>query len=155
MTVIISEQDLETIRQQGRENYPYECCGLLLGVIDDWEKKVFQVVPVENDWENQRSFLAQIDASDFNRDVRDAFAINPLTFLRIEKEARQNNLNVIGVYHSHPDHCAIPSDFDRAIASSVYSYLIVSLEKGEVKEILSWVLNENHQFMQEEIKSCY
>lgn len=152
MAIIISEENLEIIGQQGIKNYPYECCGLLLGVINNLEKKVIKVIPTNNDWENQKYLFPANYTKDLKRDIRDSFAINPLTFLKVQKEARNDNLNIIGIYHSHPDHSANPSNFDEAIASSVYSYVIVSVEKGEVKEMLSWVLNEENKFIKEKIK---
>ncbi|MTF39352.1 Mov34/MPN/PAD-1 family protein [Cyanobacterium aponinum] len=150
MTVIISEQNLYIIRQQGIKNYPYECCGLLLGVINNCEKKVIKVVPVENDWENQKHlFTKKYDG--LKRNLRDSFAINPFTLLKIQKEARNENLNIVGIYHSHPDHSAIPSEFDRDVAHSVYSYLILSVQKKEVTDICSWLLDEDIKFIQEDL----
>ena len=155
MTVFINKQHLDILKQEGIKNYPYECCGLLLGVINNSEKNVIKVIPVENDWQNQKYLFPANYTHDLKRDLRDSFAINPLTFLQIQKEARNDNLNIIGIYHSHPDHPAIPSDFDEAIASSVYSYIILSVEKGEVKEILSWVFNEENKFVKEEITALF
>ncbi len=149
MTIIINEENLDILRQEGIKNYPYECCGLLLGVINNSEKKVIKVIPTDNDWENQKHLFPE-NYSNFKRDLRDSFAINPLTFLKVQKQARNDNLNIIGIYHSHPDHPANPSDFDEAIASCVYSYIILSVEKGEIKEMLSWVLSEENKFVKEE-----
>ncbi|WP_330202845.1 M67 family metallopeptidase [Cyanobacterium sp. Dongsha4] len=154
MTVIISERNLDIIRQQGIENYPNECCGLLLGVINNSEKKAIKVIPVKNDWENQKHlFTKKYDG--LKRDLRDSFAINPLTLLKIQKEARNENLNIVGIYHSHPDHSAIPSDFDRDIAYSVYSYLILSVQKNKVTDIFSWLLDDNGQFVREKLVVIY
>ncbi|WP_330202768.1 M67 family metallopeptidase [Cyanobacterium sp. Dongsha4] len=150
MTVIISEQNLDIIRQQGIKNYPYECCGLLLGVINNCVKNVIKVVPVENDWKNQKHlFTKKYDG--LKRNLRDSFAINPFTLLKIQKEARNENLNIVGIYHSHPDHSATPSEFDRDIAYSVYSYLILSVHKTKVTDIFIWLLDDNGQFVREKL----
>ncbi len=143
----ISGNNLAVIKKEALKSYPHECCGLLLGVIgEDKEKRVIKVVPTKNDWENQRYHFNR-----FQGTLRDSFAINPLTFLRIQKKARQKGLQIVGVYHSHPCHPAIPSEFDRAVAWPVYSYVIVSVEKGQVKDLTSWCLNDKGIFLEEKI----
>jgi proteasome lid subunit RPN8/RPN11 len=80
--------------------------------------------------------------------------------LKAQKDARDSeallrsadrNLDIIGIYHSHPDHPAVPSEFDRAIAWSQYSYIIVSVQQGKACDLKSWSLDDDHQFQPEEI----
>lgn len=71
--------------------------------------------------------------------------------LKVQKEARDRQLDIIGIYHSHPDHPAIPSEFDRLCGWQAYSYIIVSVLQGKARDVLSWSLDDNHQFQPEEI----
>ena len=82
---------------------------------------------------------------------RNRFSIAPQVMLQMQKAARKRHLDVIGIYHSHPDNPAVPSEFDRAIAWSSYSYIIVSVEQGQATDLKSWTLDEDHQFQPEEI----
>jgi proteasome lid subunit RPN8/RPN11 len=70
--------------------------------------------------------------------------------LRVEKENRKRGLDVVGYYHSHPDHPARPSEYDRAHAWPWYSYVIVSVERGEPKAMTSWMLSEDRSRFDEE-----
>ncbi|WP_156818171.1 Mov34/MPN/PAD-1 family protein [Mastigocladopsis repens] len=83
---------------------------------------------------------------------RTRFAIAPQVMLQAQKEARDCKLNIIGIYHSHTDHPAIPSECDRQLAWQEYSYIIVSVQKGKASDIKSWLLDDNHQFQQEAIE---
>jgi proteasome lid subunit RPN8/RPN11 len=131
---------IEQIKTHAIKTYPEECCGLLLGK----DKLVKQVWETENTWSGE--IFTTPDASKRNR-----FSIAPQTLLDATKKARQLHLDIIGIYHSHPDHPPKPSEFDRAIAHFCYSYLIISLTEGQTQSILSWVLDDNHQFQLEEI----
>ena len=82
---------------------------------------------------------------------RNRFSIAPQVMLQMQKAARARHLDIIGIYHSHPDNPAVPSEFDRAIAWSLYSYIIVSVEQGQATDLKSWTLDEDHQFQPEEI----
>lgn len=128
MSLSISEPLLERIREQGRGAYPHECCGLLLGHANGSGKSVVDLRPVENAREDSRH----------NR-----YLISPRDLLEAEKEARKLKLDVIGVYHSHPDHPARPSEFDREHAFPWYSYIIVSVAKGSAADLASWTLRED------------
>jgi proteasome lid subunit RPN8/RPN11 len=71
--------------------------------------------------------------------------------LQTQKEARNRNLNIIGIYHSHPNYPAIPSEWDRIYAWTEYSYVILSVQKGQAGELQSWTLDDKHQFQPEKI----
>jgi proteasome lid subunit RPN8/RPN11 len=71
--------------------------------------------------------------------------------LKAQKQARDRNLDIIGIYHSHPDHPAVPSEFDRAIAWQQYSYIIVSVQQGKACDLKNWSLDDDHQFQPEEM----
>jgi proteasome lid subunit RPN8/RPN11 len=71
--------------------------------------------------------------------------------LKAQKDARDRNLDIVGIFHSHPDHPAVPSEFDRAIAWQQYSYIIVSVQNGLARDLKSWSLDDDDQFQHEEI----
>ncbi len=71
--------------------------------------------------------------------------------LEAQKNARCQNLVIIGIYHSHPDSPPFPSEFDRAIAWSQYSYLIVSVVAGRSKLSKSWIIGDNQEFKPEKV----
>ncbi len=116
-----------TICGEGQKAYPNECCGVLLGSIEDsGDKRVKQTQAINN---------AQTDSEQYHR-----FLITPEDMLNAEQAARKLGLDVVGFYHSHPDCPAAPSDYDRDHALPFYSYVIVSVQKGEAKELTSWEL---------------
>ena len=82
----------------------------------------------------------------------DRYWIDPADLLRIQREARDQDLEIIGIVHSHPDHPAVPSEYDQRLAWPVYSYVIASVRGGQVAEVQSWRLNDHQQFEPEEIK---
>jgi proteasome lid subunit RPN8/RPN11 len=143
---VVIEQ-IEQISRHAEKTYPEECCGLLLGTVKERDKVIIEVRETENSWEEELTELLPIEAG--NKGNR--FSIAPEVLLRVQKEARDRNISIIGIYHSHPDHLAIPSEFDRAIAWQQYSYIIVSVQQGRAEDIRSWTLDETHQFQSEEI----
>ena len=108
--------------------YPEEGCGVLLGREAEGERWVERVIAIDNVREDSRH----------NR-----YLIAPGQFLAAEREARAADLDVIGFFHSHPDHPSEPSAFDLEHAWPWYSYLIVSVERGTVKDARSWRLTED------------
>lgn len=83
---------------------------------------------------------------------RNRFLIDPREQLHVEKDARTRGLEVLGYYHSHPDHPARPSSYDREHAWPWYSYVILSVRGGEPQDMTSWVLTDDRsRFDQEQI----
>jgi proteasome lid subunit RPN8/RPN11 len=142
MTLKISPPQIETIRQHGVRDYPSECCGMLLGCAEGDHKQVSDVVPLRNlrrDPERAQALLPlQAPGSESERN---RFLIDPTDQIRVEKDARARGLDVVGYYHSHPDHPARPSNYDRDHAWPWYSYVIISVERGEAGQLNSWVLS--------------
>lgn len=128
-TVHVTCADLEAIRRHGEDTYPHECCGLLLGTLDQRTDPAAKIVSAIERLDNER------EDSRHNR-----FLISPETFLRADRAARARSLEILGFYHSHPDHPAVPSEFDRENAWPFYSYIIVSVANGASRELNSWVL---------------
>src|SRR5437867_11965312 len=114
-----------TIEAHLARAYPEEGCGVLLGRDADGARIVERVLPLENRNAGSR---------------RNRFLIAPEQFLAADRLAREAGLDVMGFFHSHPDHPAVPSAFDLEHAWPYYSYLIVSFEHGRIAEFRSWRL---------------
>ena len=136
----ISNSLLEGIRQHGARAYPNECCGALLGVAsDDGAKQARALLPLDNRRQGEAA--------------RTRFLVTADDFRWAEKEARAQSFDILGFYHSHPDHPARPSDFDREHALPWYSYIIVSVAHGEPQEATCWVLaDDRSRFLPEEMR---
>lgn len=122
-------------------SFPDECCGFMYGKeessIDETEEQeriILQAIPV-------------INAKD--GDKRRRFQITPIDYLKAERYAEEHGLSLLGVYHSHPNHPAIPSEHDRQAAQPFFSYVIVSVMNRELADLRSWRLNEEQQFEEE------
>ena len=138
--ITISTDHLHAIRAHGEQEFPDECCGVMLGSFSaDGTKSTTDLMPITN---------AREEEARHNR-----FLITPEDMFRAEKAARAKGLDVIGFYHSHPDHPARPSQFDLDHAWPVYSYVIVSVMKGASADLTSWVLRADRSaFDAEEIE---
>lgn len=147
----LSTFNLRAIRAHAESTYPDECCGLLLGKLCLDSKTLVQVMPTENAWTTEASEFQTIDDSSAGYNKSRHYAIAPKVMLLAQREARSSHLDIIGIYHSHPDTGATPSEFDRVYAWHEYSYVIVSVQNGKACELLSWSLDENHQFQPEDI----
>jgi proteasome lid subunit RPN8/RPN11 len=139
----IKETDHASIRRHGEETYPHECCGILLGHTDD---DGVRIVTSTARCGNTRTDSPQ------NR-----YNIDPRDHIRIQREGRERGEDIIGYYHSHPDHPARWSPTDLADAHwSGYSYVITSVEKGKAAITNSFELTGSDeagkQFVDETIK---
>jgi proteasome lid subunit RPN8/RPN11 len=144
MALRLNQQQLESIRRHGAEDYPNECCGVLLGNVSAALKEVREVVPLKNLRQDPSRAQQLVPVEDPATETeRNRFLIDPLEQLRVEKDARMRGLEVLGYYHSHPDHPARPSNYDRDHAWPWYSYVILSVERGAPKELACWVLAED------------
>jgi proteasome lid subunit RPN8/RPN11 len=135
----LSGQIEAQIRRHGAETYPHECCGALLGkeTAED-AREILAVFPLVN----RRDDSPRNRFSVKSEDVRDA-----------ERAAREKGLDVLGWYHSHPDHPARPSQYDQDHAWPWYSYIIVSVANGEPKDMTSWRLaNDRSKFSPEDLE---
>ena len=115
--VEISEDQLRAIREHARETYPDECCGFLVIRSEPAEGSTRQVVRVErarNEVEGER---------------RRRFVIGAAELREVEARLASDGLTVGGFYHSHPDHPALPSEFDREHAWPWYSYLVLGVTR--------------------------
>jgi len=140
----MSHDVAEHIRRHGAETFPHECCGALLGRDSAAAEKVS--AQGETPAELTREVLQLFPLVNRRDDSpRNRFAITADDVRDAEKAARQHGQEVIGWYHSHPDHPARPSDFDREHAWPWYSYVIVSVMAGKPADMTSWRLNDDRQ----------
>ena len=111
--------------------YPEECCGLMLGKMrsqsDPVQKQLVRLEPLKNEWTEEA--LDQLDSSGQALTKRRRYWIDPKEMLRVQREARDEGLNIIGVYHSHPNH--------------------VSVCEGKAVDVQNWALDSEHQFQPE------
>ena len=137
--ITVPNQQLTEIREHGVRDYPYECCGLLLGHYTEAGKVVTETYPISN---------AREESAKRNR-----FLITPEELMRGERYAASQQLELVGFYHSHPDSPAVPSNYDLEHAWPTYSYIIVSTSAGQSTDLFSWEQQEDRsRFNQEEIK---
>ncbi|PSB40953.1 hypothetical protein C7B67_27365 [filamentous cyanobacterium Phorm 6] len=146
--IALTPEHLLSIRSHGESAYPEECCGLLLGTIAHIVKTLVEVVPTDNAWsaEAEENWPEQKDLTEQRR-----YAIRAEDMLRAMKHARDRNLDIIGIYHSHTDCPAVPSECDRTLAWAQYSYIIVSVRQGCSEDLRSWSLDTDGNFQAEEI----
>ena len=128
--------------------YPQECCGVLLGRREGGAVQVVEVVPTENAWteEMEREWEESGCFDQLGTSKRERYAIAPKTLLHLQRSAREQDLEIIGFYHSHPDSPAIPSECDRQLAWPEYYYVIISVIDGKAANIKVWQLDSEGQF---------
>jgi proteasome lid subunit RPN8/RPN11 len=127
----ISQAHLASLRRHGEETYPHECCGVLLGAMDGEHRMVTSTARCGN----------TRDDSPHNR-----YNIDPKELVRIQREGRERGEDIVGFYHSHPDHPARWSSTDLAEAHWIgCSYVITSVEKGKAATTNSFELVGNDE----------
>ena len=144
MMLILSRTLLAKIQQHAEAEYPHECCGALIGNLDEDEKHITHIEPIKNNWE---------DTGDETKTRR--FMISGDDYKAMEKKAVALNASLLGFYHSHPDHPPIPSDTDLKFAWPFFSYPIITVKKGSAGEIKSYVLDLDLNQLTEEIISYH
>jgi len=137
MVVRLTSDVGNEIATHAERGYPDEICGVLLGRDEGGERTIGGLLPVENSFEAGEQFHC--------------FLISPEAMLRAERLARQGGLDVLGVYHSHPNAPAQPSEYDRDHAAwTAWSYVIVSVQNGRAAEMRAWKLREDRSGFDEE-----
>lgn len=151
--LLIPTSLFQQICTHAEQAYPRECCGLLMGQYIGSQKRLIELIPTDNVWdEDTAELFTEIDAQGSRVQTQERrYTIAPEILLQAQKQGRDRNLSIIGIYHSHPNHAAIPSEFDRVCAWWGYSYIIVSVQQGKAVDLRNWCLDEQHQFQPEEI----
>jgi proteasome lid subunit RPN8/RPN11 len=131
----------EQMLEQARRIFPDECCGFLYGTEDkEGNRIVREMTAVDNSKEG---------------DKRRRFEISGRDYLRAERYANEKDLLLIGIYHSHPNHPAIPSEHDRVAAQPYFSYIIISVMQGNIDHIRSWRLADDALFTEENLSPIH
>lgn len=136
MILQISRGVLQQLRDQGVSSYPEEGAGLILGTVSGEVRTAHVLVPMENRYPPGGR--------------RTRYRIDPKDMLTGERTATDLGFDVIGIFHSHPDHPPKPSEFDKTWALPWFSYVITSIHNGEPGEIRSWRLSEDREQLNEE-----
>ena len=136
MTLVLPEGIITRIHQHGEQAYPEEGAGLLLGETNDGERQVRELLTLTNVREEGAR--------------RNRYQLSPEDYLKGEEMADSLGLELLGVFHSHPDHPNLPSEFDRQWALPWFSYLITSVRNGESNHSRSWRLRDDRLSFEEE-----
>ena len=134
-TVTLDQFVLDEISKHGEATFPNECCGFLYGN-EDGDRLINLSIPISNSKEG---------------DQRRRFEISPFDYMKAEQFAIENNTQLLGIYHSHPNHPAIASEHDLAKAMPFFSYVIISVMEGKYAEVKSWKLYDEKRAFHEEI----
>jgi proteasome lid subunit RPN8/RPN11 len=134
MTLRLPGALADEIRHHGEAAYPAECCGAMVGRVEGAAKEVLRLSPAVN----RRT------------DDPHRYLIAPDDLRQLEREVRGAGQEIVGYYHSHPDHPARPSAFDAEHAWPWYSYLIVRVDRGRGADLASWVLDDEYPRMHPE-----
>ena len=134
----IESKAMEEMLKDAERTFPDECCGFLFGSEEGDRRIINTITVVDNSKEG---------------DKRRRFEISPTDYLKAESFAEENGLSLLGVYHSHPNSPAIPSELDRVSAQPYFSYIIISVFDGLYSHARSWQLNDQYQFEEEKIKN--
>jgi proteasome lid subunit RPN8/RPN11 len=137
MTLHIEQLAHEAINAHAEEGYPNEICGVLLGKDSEGRRSVHAIMRIDNSFEADERYHR--------------FLITPQDMFNAERLARQQQLDVLGVYHSHPDEEARPSEYDRNHAAwTAWAYIIVSVRSGCTAEMRAWKLREDRSAFDED-----
>ncbi|HEV7842481.1 MAG TPA: M67 family metallopeptidase, partial [Pyrinomonadaceae bacterium] len=143
MMIKIGAELLDEIRRHAESRYSQECCGLLIGRIEDNGRTriVAETQRVANSWGESETIHRRMQ-------------ITPLDYMRAERQFAKQGLGVVGNYHSHPNHPAVPSQFDLENLAPwpTMSYIVVSVYAGKAVDVRSWELEaDRSRFNEEEI----
>jgi proteasome lid subunit RPN8/RPN11 len=147
----LSEADLDAIRAHGAATFPNECCGVMLGDVEGADKRVREIRPLANVFEPSAEFETSVlpadtaaeDVATIGQERR--YFVSPQEMFALMQEERRTKRKVLGFYHSHPNHPARPSAYDREWASPWYTYIIVSVMEGRPDDLTAWQLDDDRQ----------
>lgn len=130
MSLLLSPDLARALESKGEAAYPEEGAGLILGHVDGERRRASHLFPLPNRSPEESR--------------RRRYTLDPRDLLRAEAEAERLGLDILGVYHSHPDHPARPSETDLELALPWYCYVITSVEHGRAGESAAWRLADDH-----------
>ena len=121
--------------EHARATYPNECCGAMLGSVSDGQKRVVEAMPLENAAAGPQ---------------RERYELRPEDLLKADREARSRKMDLVGIYHSHPDCGAYFSETDLKNSCPWYSFVVLSIQKGEFDHANSWLPNPDQTAAEKE-----
>lgn len=131
---------LEALKREAEQWYPHEVCGILIGRDGQGAEGAWRLVERIERVENRAPIKGR------------RYEIDPLDILKWQRAAEAEGKAIVGYYHSHPEHPAVPSSTDREKAWPVYSYVIASVIEAHCADVRSWVLaDENGDFIEQSI----
>jgi len=133
--ILIEDGAWRLMVSHARTTYPEECCGAMLGVIEGGRKTVRLAVPLEN-------------ASNGLRRAR--YELRPEDLLEADRQARRQGMDLVGIYHSHPDCGAYFSETDLKNSCPWYSFVVLSVRAGEFDHANSWLPNAEQTAAEQE-----
>lgn len=139
--ILLEENPFAQMKIHAERIFPDECCGFLFGNETREGERII-------------SLLKEVDNSK-QGDKRRRFEISGKDYMQAEKFAAEKEISLLGIYHSHPNHPAIPSEHDRVAAQPFFSYVILSVQDGKTDHIRSWQLNEESQFEEEKFSTVH
>lgn len=143
MVLKFAESHLTQLKQHARSTYPQECCGVIVG--DRATQTVSAVHAVRNAW-TPDCLPLEFAPAETSHSSHDRYWIDPADLLRLMKASRAEGAAILGIYHSHPDHAAIPSVCDRQLAWPEYVYVILAVNSSQVTDCRCWQLDQSRQF---------
>lgn len=126
MKVSLSADLFQLLQANGETGYPLESAGLLIGKTGPSGSEILEILALENIYDKSEQ--------------RRRYSLDPLTFFDAEEQAESKGLEVVGIFHSHPDHPPRPSGFDLEWALPNYLYIITSVRQGKAVETRAWRL---------------
>ncbi|MGH7884805.1 MAG: Mov34/MPN/PAD-1 family protein [Thermodesulfobacteriota bacterium] len=150
MVVKISSSAYNGMIENSEQGYPYEVCGVMIGkdnIISHFKKckNLVNEDAIQTEWKSEK----ELDKSR----MKDRFELDPKSFLEADNWARENGLEILGIYHSHPDHPSKPSETDREVASPGWGYIIFSINNGKYNDARIWYIRESDfQFEEKEFE---
>jgi len=138
--ILVESGSLTLMKAHALATFPDECCGFLYGS----EKADSRIIMKIREVDNSKT-----------GDKKRRFEISPKDYMLAEKFAGENDILLLGIYHSHPNHPAIPSEHDRVAALPYFSYVILSVTEGNIDHIRSWKLNNESQFEEENFTAAH
>jgi len=137
MKTLIKQDALREMILHAEQTFPNECCGFFYG----------------HENEDREISTIQISPNTKEGDQRRRFQISAVDYMKAERYAMEHNLTLLGIYHSHPNHPAIPSEHDLKQAMPYFSYIIISVQEGVYDHVRSWKLDDEGKFEEELFKT--
>jgi proteasome lid subunit RPN8/RPN11 len=133
--IVFESIPIQQMKLHALDAFPDECCGFFYGIEQkDGTRIISKIREVNNAKPG---------------DKRRRFEISSKDYMLAERFALENDLSLLGIYHSHPNHPAVPSEHDRIAAQPYFSYVILSIIQGQLDHIRSWRLNDGSLFEEE------